>query len=303
METVASMEAYNRFFRQDTAHPQVAIGELSRADLSLFEPLDFGMYCVILMDAAFGELVKCGEAVSYRAGTVFWLRPGQEVSMNLDYRVRPRGWMLAFRPELLEKSGLGRDFYMFDFFNHDVNEALELNQTERGVLLNCYANIQAELYSARDNLSNHMLHLGISQLLSYCKRYFERQYKPRVSARGASLREHIEQCVDNYLSSGMPSQQGQCTVAWCASQFNLSANYFGDLVRRETHSTPKEIIQDRLIGASTRLLATTSLTVNEIAERLGFFYPTHFTRLFRRRTGLTPRQYRERAHGGGTAGA
>ena len=123
---VTTMEEFNAYFRQPTMHPLMAVGDLSRASLSLYEPLRFDMYGVVLMDSCFGELVKAGTAIRYDAGTIFWLRPGQHVAMNLDYSVKPRGWMLVFRPELIERTGLGRDFYMFDFFNHDVNEALTL---------------------------------------------------------------------------------------------------------------------------------------------------------------------------------
>lgn len=288
---INSIEQFNDYFHQPTLHPLVSVGELSVADTSLFEPIDFNMYCVVLMDVDFGELVKCGDAVHYEAGTIFWLRPGQVVSTNLNYQVKPRGHMLVFRPELLEKSGLGRDFYMFDFFGHDVNEALQLSTNERSIILNCYANIQAELRSKRDNLTNHMLRLGIGQMLSYCKRFFERQYEERTK-RNTSIRERLDTILDKYMSSGLPEQQGQPTVTWCASQFNLTPNYFGELVKHEMHITAQDYIQRKIVKTSQHLLSTTTMSVNEIAERLGFTYPTHFARMFRRNTGMSPLQYR-----------
>lgn len=293
MRVIREITEFNDIFHQETAHPLVAVGDLSRADLSLFEPMDFGMYCVVLMDADFGLLVRNGRSVRYRAGTIFSLRPGQVVSMRLDYRVKPQGWMLAFRPELLEKSGLGRDFYMFNFFSSDDSDALELSSAERGVLLNCFANIYAELNTPSDYLSNHMLRLGIGHLLSYFKRFYERQYEMRTWAN-QNLLQRLENVLDNYLSSGMPAQQGQPTVAWCAAQFNLSPNYFGDLVKRELHITAQEYVQNKLITAAQNLLRNTQMSVGEIAEELGFAYPNHFIRLFRKKVGETPLKYRKR---------
>lgn len=293
MRVIREITEFNDIFHQETAHPLVAVGDLSRADLSLFEPMDFGMYCVVLMDADFGLLVRNGRSVRYRAGTIFSLRPGQVVSMRLDYRVKPQGWMLAFRPELLEKSGLGRDFYMFNFFSSDDSDALELSSAERGVLLNCFANIYAELNTPSDYLSNHMLRLGIGHLLSYFKRFYERQYEMRTWANH-NLLQRLENVLDNYLSSGMPAQQGQPTVAWCAAQFNLSPNYFGDLVKRELHITAQEYVQNKLITAAQNLLRNTQMSVGEIAEELGFAYPNHFIRLFRKKVGETPLKYRKR---------
>jgi len=247
---------------------------------------------MVLMDADFGELVKSGAAVRYDAGTMFWLRPGQEVSMNLDYSVKPRGWMLLFKPELIMRTGLGRDFYMFDFFNHDVNDALTLTPSERGIILNCYANIQAELLSHRDYLSDHMIRLGIGMLLSYCKRFFEREYAEH-RAGNVGIRERLDNVLDSYLSSPSPAQHGQPTVAWCAKQFNLSANYFGDIVKRELHVTAREYIRQKIVGQAKHLLQDTIMSVNEIASELGFDYPTHFARMFRQETRMSPQEYRK----------
>ncbi len=292
-KTISRIEEFNAYFHQPTLHPLISVGNLSQADLSLFEPLDFSMYCVVLMDADFGELVRGELNVRYRPGTIFSLRPGQVVSMNLNYAVKPQGWILAFRPELLEKSGLGRDFYMFSFFSHDVNESLELSPAERGVIMNCIANVYAELQTRTDYLTNHMLRLGIGQLLSYCKRFFERQFAERTKQNGNSLRQRLELLIDGYLSSGSAAQQGQPTVAWCASQFNLSPNYFGEMVKRELHINAQMYIQQKIIAVAKRLLRETTMTVNEIAEELGFAYPNHFTRMFHRNTGLSPIQWRK----------
>lgn len=292
MITVRNMDEYNSYFHQKTSHPLVAVGELARADLRLFEPTDFGMYCVVLMDENFGELQRNGESIRYRAGTLFSLRPGQEVSMNLDYTVRPRGWMLAFRPELLEKTGLGRDFYMFNFFQSNADEAVELSDTERGIILNCFANIFAELNTPSDYLSDQLIRLGIGQLLSYFKRFHERQFT-ESTAQGGSLVQKLDMMVDNYLSSGQPAQKGQPTVAWCAEQFNLSPNYFGDLVKKELHTTAQDYLQEKIISAAKRLLLDTSLSVNEVAEELGFSYANHFSRMFAKRTGVSPLKFRK----------
>ena len=291
MVFVKSMDEFNAYFRQPTVHPLVSVGDLSRAEVSLFEPTDFGMYCVVLMDEVFGELIKGGNHVQYRPGTLFSLRPGQTAGMILDYTKRPSGWMLAFRPELLEKTGLGRDFYMFNYFSSDVMEAVELNTSERSIIYNCFANIFAELHTPSDYLSGQLIRLGIGQLLSYFKRFYERQFTDSLSA-GTSLAQRLDNLVDNYLSSGLPAQKGQPTVAWCAAEFNLSPNYFGDLVKRELHITAQDYLHDKIMSAAKHLLLTTNMTVGEIAEELGFAYPNHFTRMFTRYEGTSPLKFR-----------
>lgn len=288
---VQDIDQFNAYFHQKTLHPLISVADLSEADLSLFEPTDFNMYCVVLMDEDFGELIRGGSTMRYRAGSVFTLRPGQIVSMNLDMSVKPKGWMLAFRPELLIKTGLGRDFYMFNFFNQDVFDALELSSEERHVLLNCFANIFAELHAPDDNLTGHMLRMGIGHLLSYCKRFYDRQFDVHVK-NTSNIIARLGVLLDDYLSSGMPNQKGQPTVAWCAEQFHLSPNYFGDLVKRELHITAQEYVQQKIITAAKIMLRDPRLSITEIAEALGFMYPNHFTRLFRKKTDMTPSEFR-----------
>ena len=285
---------FNQFFHQPNLHPLVSTGDLARADTALFEERDFEMYCVIFLDSAFGELRKNGKPLPYGSGSLFTLTPGQTVSLKVDYTAKRRGWILAFRPELLVKSGLGRDFYMFEFFHHDFETALTLDDRERGILAGCYENAFTELLQDPDYLTNHMIRLCIGRLLSYCKRFYERRYAIRTSP-GRNLGRALDTMIDSYLSSGSAAQQGPPNVSWAADQFHLTPNYFGSLVKRELHVSAEEFIQGKIIGAAEKLLTTTTMPIGEIAEELGFSHPNHFTRLFTAKTGVSPLQYRKNA--------
>lgn len=251
------------------------------------------MYCVVLMEVDFGELVLHDTCMRYRGGTMFTMKPGDVVSMNLDSRVKPHGWMLAFRPEQLNGTGLGRDFYMFNFFEYKVAEALELFDSERRVIINCFNNIYTELQAPDDELTSHMLRLGIGQLLTCCRRFYDRQFDTK-DLHSSDLGKRLDKMVDEYLSEGSKKlrTQGPPTVAWCAEQFHLTPSYFGDIVRREMGITPQAFLQTKLIDRAKSLLASQELTINEIAEELGFSYPNHFARLFRQKTGMSPSAFR-----------
>jgi len=292
---VKNIDQFNLYFHQPTHHPLVSVANLSQADYSLFDPTDFGMYCVVLMDVDFGKLYLRGSGVRYRGGTMFTMKPGDIVSMELDPSVTPHGWMLAFRPELLNGTGLGRDFYMFNFFDYEVAEALELYGTERRVAINCFNNILSELEAPDDEFTSHMLRLGIGQLLTQCRRFYERQFDLR-QLHASEFVQRIDHMLDNYLSpsSQLATKLGPPTVGLCAEQFHVTASYFGDLVRREIGLTAQEYIQQRVIDHAKTLLSTPSMTINEVAFALGFTYPNHFSRLFRAREGLTPTEFRKR---------
>lgn len=92
----------------------------------------------------------------------------------------------------------------------------------------------------------------------------------------------------------MSSMLGYPTVAWCAGQFNLSPNYFGEMVKRQTHITAQEYIHGKILEKAKAMLLHSDQPVNEIAEQLGFAYSNHFTRFFRTRTGMSPSDYRKK---------
>lgn len=217
---IENIEQFNHYFHQPTYHPQVSVARLQDADLSLFEPTDFCMYCVVLMEVDFGELVLHDTCMRYRGGTMFTMKPGDVVSMNLDSRVKPHGWMLAFRPEQLNGTGLGRDFYMFNFFEYKVAEALELFDSERRVIINCFNNIYTELQAPDDELTSHMLRLGIGQLLTCCRRFYDRQFDTK-DLHSSDLGKRLDKMVDEYLSEGSKKLRtlGPPTVAWWQNSF------------------------------------------------------------------------------------
>lgn len=294
---VENIDQFNHYFHQPTYHPLVSVANLSNADLSLFRPTDFGMYCVVLMEVDFGELNLRGTTMSYRAGTMFTMKAGDVVSMNLNPNVKPRGWMLAFKSELLNGTGLGRDFYMFNFFDYDIADALELYDSERRAALNCFSNILTELQAKDDEFTGHMLRLGIATLLTFCRRFYERQFDTK-NMHSSELLTRLDQMLNSYLAEGsnLAKKFGQPNVAWCAEQFHLSPSYFGDLVRKELGISAQAYIQSKIIEKAKSLLANDSLSINDIAYKLGFDYPNHFSRFFRSKAGVTPTVFRKQLY-------
>ncbi len=292
MNTLSHIDDFNRFFASLTLHPQVSVVELHRADLTMYKPMIYDMYGLILTEGGSGELLRDGHSLSYSHGTLVTIRPGQSIEIIPDMEALPKGWMLVFKPDLLEKTGLGRDFYMFSYFKSDYAEAIALSEMEHRVIRNCFANLYAELHTQQDYLSGQMIRLGIGTLLSYVKRYFEKQYMCDT-VRTETLVGKLDALLAKYLGSGLPAQQGQPSVAWCAAKLGLSPGYFSDMIKKELHITAQEYIRGKIIAHAQVLLRQTNMTINEIAEELGFRYPNHFTRMFHKATGFPPLKYRK----------
>ena len=292
VRSTTDIEQFNSCFHQPTLNKMVAVGNLAFADLSLFNRREYDLFCIIMTDSYFGEVYRDDIKLEYGKGGIFSIRPGQKMYAELDPQANPRGKMLAFSPELLVKTGLGRDFYMFNFFDFDIPKALELSSGERELIIDCFGAISTELHTAEDNLSGHILRLCISRLLSYCKRFFEHQFEEQGRQR-SDISQRLDKIITNYISSGTAQQKGQPSVAWCAQQFNLSPNYFGNLVKREFHITAQEFIHQKLIETARAMLANQNYSISEIAESLGFAYANHFTRFFTNKVGMTPSEYRK----------
>ena len=132
---------------------------------------------------------------------------------------------------------------------------------------------------------------NIEMLLNYCVRFYDRQFITRDNVHKGIL-EKFENLLNEYFQSDKPQTIGLPSVAWCASELNLSANYFGDLIKKETGKTAQEYIQSKLIDVAKEKIFDQSKSVSQIAYELGFKYPQHFTRLFKQRVGQSPNEYR-----------
>ncbi|MBC7418481.1 MAG: helix-turn-helix transcriptional regulator, partial [Pedobacter sp.] len=104
--------------------------------------------------------------------------------------------------------------------------------------------------------------------------------------------EGFEGLLNTYFESDQPQQHGLPSVAYCADKLNLSANYFGDLIKKETGKSALEHIQVKVMNMAKERIFDQKRSLSEIAYELGFKYPQHFTRLFKQRTGHTPQKYR-----------
>lgn len=77
-----------------------------------------------------------------------------------------------------------------------------------------------------------------------------------------------------------------------AEQLNISAAYLNALCRRLTEQSALQLINQRLLLEAKRDLVYTTLTINQVSDRLGFSEPAYFSRFFKRCTGQSPRQFR-----------
>jgi AraC-like DNA-binding protein len=127
--------------------------------------------------------------------------------------------------------------------------------------------------------------------LDYYQRFYDRQFITREVAHKGII-EKFEDLLNNYFSSEKPHHLGLPSVAYCAEELNLSANYFGDLIKKETGQSAKDYILNKTISIAKDKIFEDSKTVNELAYELGFKYPQYFSRLFKDKVGYSPSEFR-----------
>ena len=288
-----TVKVYNDFNNNPTLHPLVSIVDLSKADTRQQYKMNFGIYLIILKDVKCGDLKYGNNYYDYQEGTLVFFAPGQVVEVDgNDEFYQPKGIALAFHPDLLHGTGLGKHVDDYNFFSYNTNEALHLSERERNIILDCFSKIEYELQQSIDKHSKTLIASNIELFLNYCTRFYDRQFITRDVVHKGTL-ERFEELLNNYFSSEKPRNEGLPSVAWCAEQLNISANYFGDLVKKETGKSAQEYIQAKVINEAKERIFDINKSVSEVAYELGFKYPQHFTRLFKQRVGCTPNEYRK----------
>ncbi|MBP3356284.1 MAG: helix-turn-helix transcriptional regulator [Rikenellaceae bacterium] len=286
---------YNDYLGQPTLHPLVSVIDMSKAPLLKSRRYIFGFYVVFLKDVKCGDMLYGRHYYDYQEGTLVFLAPGQVIGIdNPDLTVRPKGMALCFHPDLLRNTSLGRNMKEYTFFSYEVNEALHLSQQERNTILDCLSNIDVELQHAIDKHSKTLIVSNIELFLNYCIRFYDRQFITRNHVN-SDLLGRFERLLDDYFHSDKPHTLGLPSVRWCAGELNLSPNYFGDLIKKETGQSASEHIQQKLINTAKERIFDTGLSISQIAYSLGFQYPQHFSRLFKKHVGCSPNEYRFRS--------
>jgi AraC family transcriptional activator of pobA len=292
MKRFESIKDYNIFNNNEKLHPLVSVVDLSKANPRNAANLYFGFYLILLKEVKCGDLWYGKNTYDYQEGTLIFIAPGQVVRVvNPGELYQPKGYGLAFHADLIHGTSLGKSIHEYTFFGYQSNEALHVSERERKIVLDCFSKIQYELEHGIDKHSKRLINDNIELLLNYCTRFYDRQFITRDTAHKGVL-EKFEALLNDYFHTHKIQIAGLPTVAFCANELNLSANYFGDLIKKETGKSAQEYIQNKVIDVAKERIFDENKSVSEVAYELGFKYPQHFTRLFKNKVGVTPNEYR-----------
>jgi AraC-like DNA-binding protein len=300
MEKIVNIDSifnFNEANNNKTQHPLVSVIDFSKASPRSWGDADtikfqYGLYSIFLKDVKCGDLKYGKHYYDYQAGTLVFFQPGQVATMeNPKVVYQPMGFGLVFHPDFLIGTQLSKNIHHYKFFNYETHEALHLSDDERAMILDCFTKITFELKQPVDKHIKKLIASNIELFLNYCERFYDRQFITREHANKGIL-EKFEALLNDYFRSDKPQTIGLPAVAYFAGELHLSANYFGDLIKKETGHTAKDYILNKTIHFAKEKVFEDKKSINEIAYELGFKYPQHFSRLFKQKTGVTPNEYR-----------
>ena len=273
-------------------HPLVSV--IDHADFYRMRPrveafYRFGFYTISCKQ--FEGLLKYGKGhYDFNEGSLMFTAPGQVIAPGPDVTV-DEGWALFFHPDLLHGTDLGRKIHEYSFFNYEANEALHISDEEKQIIKDCVAKIEREYSHNIDKHSQGLIVSNIELLLSYCDRFYDRQFYTRAKVN-SDVVQQFEKLLKDYFLQANLIDIGLPSVKYFASQLNLSPNYLSDLLNKFTGKTTQEHIHLEMIDKAKSMLWGTNDSISEIAYGLGFEHPSHFTKIFKTKTGKSPSGYR-----------
>jgi AraC-like DNA-binding protein len=288
-----TIKKYSETFNNKTLHPLINLVDLNKSHEILRTRFTLSFYAIVIKETRCGDIRYGNQYYDYDEGSMVFFGPNQIITSQPEGELhQPYGKALIFHPDLLHGSSLGKTIHDYSFFGYQSNEALHLSEKEKEIVINCFDNIALEISQNIDRHSKKLIIANLELLLKYCTRFYDRQFITRELANHGII-ERFEALLQTYIFSEKIKDMGLPSVNYFANELHLSANYFGDVIKKETGKSALEYIHLKVLDIAKDRILDPTKTISEVAFDLGFKYPQHFTRLFKQKIGVTPLGYRE----------
>lgn len=276
-------------------HPLISLIDFSKITVDVTQSISktiLGFYSIIFKKFNFDDFKYGRMDYDFNEMSLLCMAPEQlTVIEGLEDPDFSEGWGLFFHPDLIRSSFLIDKISEYSFFSYDVNEALHLSEQENATLLSVLKIIEKEYSLNIDTFSTDLIISNIEVLLNYCKRFYGRQFITRRHANHTVVKK-FEKLLVNYFDSQETHINGLPSVRQLAEKLHFSPKYLSDLLKQETGKSAIEHIHYHLIEKAKNLLLNSQESISEIAYQLGFEQAPSFSKLFKKKTGLSPKEYR-----------
>jgi AraC-like DNA-binding protein len=291
---IRSVNDYARYIGAPVLHELVSVIHYDELTAMRHSLNSYEVYAMFLNDGELPELTYGTVQYTMPQHTLMCVSPGQiGGKTDTGEEIQTKGWALLFDPALLSGTELARHLPSYTYFSYNISEALLMSDEQRQIIVTLFEAIRTELKLADDDSHQCriLVHL-IGLILEYIARFYEQQLSTKIK-ESDDLLLRFETLLHHYYDQQLYRQHGLPTVRYCAQKLFLSPNYFGDLIRQMTGDNASSAIR-RFVMQRAQHLLTAGHTIAETAEMLGFDYPQHFTRMFKRHFGISPREYQKK---------
>ncbi|MDR7131819.1 AraC-like DNA-binding protein [Algoriphagus sp. 4150] len=303
MQIINSISQFHQLLSlPDPVHPLLSVIHIENVqftDAHVWKQFFVDFYTVSLKRDVKAKMKYGQQYYDFDRGVMSFTAPKQMQSLEVidapsKEQVFGKGYALLFHRDLLGTHPIVSTIKKYGFFSYGINEALHLSGKEEEDIIDIFKRIEQESQRIDQHTQNIIL-AQIDLLLNYCNRYYGRQFMTRKAVNDDLLMK-MEELLAGYFENGESLQKGLPTVEYLAKKLNLSPHYLSDMLRSLTGQSAQQHIHEKLIEKAKEYLATTGLSVAEIAYQLGFEYPQSFNKLFKAKTDSTPLEYRKTFH-------
>lgn len=296
--TINSIAEVHRFFGlEKPKHPLISIlrisNKLDDIEIEKFK-YTLNLYHISLKDNCAFTISNYGRnSYDYQEGSMVFVAPNQILEFERQYvNKKDTGWSIIFHPDLIRKSELGKKIDQFSFFEYASNEALHLSDDERKTVTEISQKIEKEFTGNIDTHSQTLIISNLELLLNYCVRFYDRQFYTRTNLN-QDIASKFLQLLKEYYQQNKQQNFGIPSVQYCGEAMNMSPKYLSDLLRKETGQSTQDHIHDYIIRKAKNRLLNSTDSASEIAYSLGFEYPQYFSKIFKKKTSMSPNEYRQ----------
>lgn len=276
-------------------HPLISVINFAKSnfavDLVNIELLN-PFYIILLYDKVINSNFSYGRKnIDLKEGTLVVLRPNQVVEVYEILQAEGiEVWGIIFHPDLIRSSPVYEQLTQYNFLAYNLNEALRISEQEESIIRTILNNILEE-YDRVDDYSTTIWVNHVILLFTYIQRFYHRQFMEKKLDYSTIL-VRFEKVLKDYLTTEKLKKHGLPSVEKLAQRMNISRNYLGNLLKKETGKSTLDHIHYELINKAKTMLVKSNASVSEVAFQLGFEYPQYFSRLFKKKVGKTPSEYR-----------